>query len=86
MYELILKTLQERFGDDENLVTFHLEAIKNLPTVKRSDVVGLRKFYDDQKAHVQVLENLGPDVYVHVNDPRRMKIVVSKLPSDINVA
>ena len=78
--------MEERFGDEKDQIMFHLEAIENLPTIKRSDVVGLRNFYDDLKAHVQVLESLGPEVYVHVNDPCRMRIIVSKLPSDISKA
>ena len=51
-YELIL---QERFGEDQ--IMFDLEAIENLSTIKRLDVVGLRKFYDDLIAHVEVLES-----------------------------
>ena len=53
-YELILKTLEERFGDEEDQAAFHFGAIDNLPKIRKSDVIGLRKFYDDLKAHVQV--------------------------------
>ena len=85
-YELFLKTLEQRFRDEEDQAAFHFRAMYNSPKIRKSDVIGLRKFYDELKAHVQVLESLGPDVSVYLNDPRRMRTVVSKLPSDKIVA
>ena len=49
-------------------------------TIKISDVPGLRKFYDDLNTNIQVLENMGPDVAMHLSDPRRMKLLSTKLP------
>ena len=85
-YPLILKTLEERFGDEEDRVTFHLTAIENLLTIKRNDTAGLRKFFNDLQAHVQVLEGMGPDVSKYLDDPRRMKAVVAKLPPSLAIA
>ncbi len=85
-YPLILKTLEERFGDEEDRVTFHLTAIENLFPIKRNDTAGLRKFFDDLQAHVQVLEGMGPDVSKYLDDPRRMKAVVAKLPASLAIA
>ena len=47
----------------------------NLLKIKFSDVSGLRKFYDDLNANVQIIENVGPEVAVHLNDPRIMKLL-----------
>ena len=85
-YPLILKTLEERFGNEEDRVTIHLTAIENLRTIKRNDTAGLRKFFDDLQAHLQVLEGMGPDVSKYLDDPRRMKAVVSKLPVSLAIA
>ena len=70
-YPLILKTLEERFGDEEDQATFHFGAIESLPKIKKTDVVGLRKFYDDLKAHVQVLEGMGPETSIYLDDPQK---------------
>ena len=59
---------------------FYLGAVENLPKIKISDVPGLRKFYDDLNTNIQVLENMGPDVAMHLSDPRRMKLLSTKLP------
>lgn len=44
-YPLILKTLEDRFGKDEDQEEFHLGAIENLNKVSGRDLKGLRKFY-----------------------------------------
>jgi hypothetical protein len=83
---LALKALQDRFGDEEDQASFYLGAVENLPKIKISDVSGLRKFYDDLNTNIQVLENMGPDVAMHLNDPRRMKLLSTKLPRNLAVA
>ncbi|CAB4024394.1 PREDICTED: uncharacterized protein LOC102806687, partial [Paramuricea clavata] len=85
-YPLALKALQDRFGDEEDQASFYLGAVENLPKIKISDVPGLRKFYDDLNTNIQVLENMGPDVAMHLNDPRRMKLLSTKLPRNLAVA
>ena len=85
-YPLVLKTLEERFGDDDDLAAFHLGAIEDLPRVKEKETSSLRKFFDDLQAHIQILEAQGPDVACHLYDPRRLKVVLSKLPTDVVVA
>ena len=42
--------------------------------------------FDDLQAHVQVLEGMGPDVSKYLDDPRRMKAVVAKLPASLKIA
>ena len=83
---LVLKTLEERFGDDDDLAAVHLGAIEDLPRVKEKETSSLRKFFDDLQAHIQILEAQGPDVACHLYDPRRLKVVLSKLPTDVVVA
>ena len=85
-YQLVLKTLQDRFGSEDDHASFYLEAIDNLPKIKFSDALGLRKFYDDLNANAQIIENMGPEVAMHLNDPRRMKLLASKLPRNLVVA
>ena len=85
-YQLVLKTLQDRFGSEDDHANFYLGAMDNLPKIKFSDVSGLRKFYDDLNANVQIIENMGPEVAMHLNDPRRMKLLASKLPRNLVVA
>eukprot|EP00794_Sanderia_malayensis_P002620 gene2620-3033_t len=48
-YPLVLKTLEDRFGDDDDHAAFHLGAIEDLPRVKERETSSLRKFYDDLK-------------------------------------
>ena len=55
-YPLMLKTLEDRFGDDDDLAAFHLGAIEDLPRVKEKEASSLRKFFDDLQAHIQILE------------------------------
>ena len=76
-YPLVLKTLEERFGDDDDLAAFHLGAIEDLPRVKEKETSSLRKFFDDLQAHIQILEAQGPDVACHLYDPRRLKVVAT---------
>ncbi len=72
---LVLKILQDRFGSEDDQASFHLGAMDNLPKIKFSDISGLRKFYDDLNANIQIIENMGPEVATHLNDPRRMKLL-----------
>ncbi len=85
-YPLVLKTLQDRFGSEDDQASFYLGAMDNLPKIKFSDISGLRKFYDDLNANIQIIENMGPEVATHLNDPRRMKLLSSKLPHNLAVA
>ena len=85
-YPLVLKTLEDRFGDDDDHAAFHLGAIEDLPRVKEKEASSLRKFFDDLQAHIQILEAQGPDVICHLCDPRRLKVVLSKLPMDVVIA
>ena len=83
---LVLKTLEDRFGDEDDHAAFHLGAIEDLPRVKEKETYSLRKFYDDRQAHIQILEAQGRDVICHLCDPRRLKVVLSKLPMDVVIA
>ena len=85
-YPLVLKTLEDRFCDDDDHAAFHLGAIEDLPRVKEKETSSLRKFFDDLQAHIQILEAQGPDVACHLYDPRRLKVVLSKLPTDVVIA
>ena len=46
-YTLVLKTLEDRFGVEDDRAAFHLGAIEDLPRVKEKETYSLRKFYDD---------------------------------------
>ena len=85
-YPLMMETLKDRFGDDDGHAAFHLGAIEDLPRVKERETSSLRKFFDDLQAHIQILEAQGPDVACHLYDPRRLKVVLSKLPTDVVIA
>ena len=84
-YPFALRPLQDRFGNKEDQAGFYLGAVENLLKIKASDVPGLQKFYDEWNIKVQVIENMRPDVAEHLNDPRRMKLLVNKLPSNLVV-
>ena len=85
-YPLVLKTLEDRFGDDDDHAAFHLGATEDLPRVKEKETSSLRKLFDDLPAHIQILEAQGPDVARHLYDPRILMVVLSKLPTDVVVA
>ena len=83
-YPLIVKALEVRFGSDEDLEELHLDAIESLDKVSNNkDIKALRKFYDELQAHVSIIEAMGPDEAKHLDDPKRLKTVLGKLPRDI---
>ena len=85
-YTLVLKRLEDRFCDDDDHAAFLLGAIEDLPRVKEKETSSLRKFFDDLQAHIQILEAQRPDVACHPYDPRRLKVALSKLPTDVVIA
>ena len=85
-YLLVLKTLQDRLGSDDDQASFYLGVMDNLPKIKFSDVSRLRNFYDDLNANVQIFENMGPEIAVQLNDPRTMKSLPTKLSPNRAVA
>ena len=54
--------------------------------MKEKETSSLRKFFEDLQAHTQIHEAQGPDVACHLYDRRRLKVVLSKLPTDVVVA
>ena len=72
-YPLVLKTLEDVIGDDNNHTAFHLRAIQGLPRVKETS--SLRKIYYELQAHIQILEAQGSNIACHLCDPRRLKVV-----------
>lgn len=83
-YETAIQILIDRFGNNQKLITSHLDALINYDQIHNcKDVILIRNFYDHMVNHVRALENLGkkPDQYGELFLP----ILMSKLPEEIRL-
>ena len=56
-YELALQLLRERFGDEQVIISAHMNNLLRLEVIKGvSDVRGLRKLFDQVEGQVRSLE------------------------------
>ncbi|CAM1310776.1 Uncharacterised protein g5510 [Pycnogonum litorale] len=58
-YETALALLKDRFGDEQKIVTRHMDALLKLRKVDSCNVRALRKLYDDVELHIRGLESVG---------------------------
>ena len=82
-YPEAIAILQRRFGDSQQIISKHMEALLNLDPVTTYDVKSLRQLYDRIESHVRSLKALGisSDSYGGVLVPT----LLSKLPPDIRL-
>ena len=72
--------LKTRFGEPQNIISTHMQALLNLPR-PTSKLSSLRQFYDFMKTHVRGLTSLGKsqDSYGDLLVP----IILGKLPNEL---
>ena len=58
-YNKALNLLKNRFGNNQMIISAHMNTLVKLPSVNNEDVKALRKFYDDVESHVRSLSTLG---------------------------
>ena len=83
-YSVATSLLQERFGDPQKIISDHVDALVNLPSVASSkDPKLLRQLYDSVEAHIGALEALGrtSDHYGELFLP----LLLNKIPKDVRL-
>ena len=58
-YNEALNLLKNRFGNNQVIISAHMNTLVKLPSVNNEDVKALRKFYDDVESRVRSLSTLG---------------------------
>ena len=82
LYHEALKTLQERFGREEDITRAHLQSIFAVVPPTLTDLPAMERFYAVVHNTVMVLRNLG-----YVGDllsSENLRRVVAKLPSELS--
>ncbi|XP_070550259.1 uncharacterized protein [Ptychodera flava] len=77
-YEIAIKLLQERFGDEQTVINTHYNKIMNL-TAAANETNSLRCLYDTIEKHLQSLAVMGQDV----NQDIFVSLITSKLPKEV---
>ena len=76
--------LKARFGDEQVLISSHMNILLKIEPVKSvSDVKGIRKIYDNIESQVRSLYNLGIDSKQY--GPMLIPILTSKIPEELNL-
>ena len=83
-YKVALELLKKRFGDDQVLISAHMNALLKLDSVRSiKDIQSLRKSFDNIEAQIRSLQNLG--VQSKQYGPMLIPILNSKFPDDLNL-
>ena len=62
-YDAAVVLLKERYGDPQNIINAHMDALVNLLSVENSrDLQSLRRLYDEVEANVRALSALGRNI------------------------
>ena len=83
-YEKALEVLQKRFGDQQLIISRHMDALMRLePVISDRHLRDLRKLYDNAETHIHSLQSLGisPDTYGSLLSP----VLLAKLPPDMRL-
>ena len=83
-YNVAMDMLNTRFGDDQVLISAHMNALLKIDVIKSvKETKSLRKIFDSIEAQIRSLENLGikSDQY----GPMLIPILTSKFPDELNL-
>ena len=58
-YKEALELLQNRYGNMQQIMAAHINALVKMSSVDIEDLSGFRKFFDDVISHVRSMVNLG---------------------------
>ena len=79
-YSHSVEILKERFGQTQQVVNAHMQALLNLP-MPRNNIADLRTFYNSIESHIRGLSSMGitPKTYGALLIP----VTLGKLPADV---
>ena len=83
-YETAVKVLKERFGNDQVIVSRHMDALLSLEGVTKVDEIKkVRKLYDTIETHLRSLQNLGvsSESYGSLCIP----VILSRIPEQLRL-
>ena len=81
-YEEAITVLKKRFGNKQQLINKHMEALLSLPTVTSVyELRNLRQLYDKVESHVRSLKSIGVAASSYGN--LLASILMKKIPSDL---
>ena len=91
-YHEAVKTLQRRFGGEQQIIDKHLDALFAVDTVHNSNARGLRRLFDTVASHIRSLHALRVQPATYANRfcptllrklPHELKLIISRsLPDD----
>ena len=82
-YENALKLLKDRYGNNQIIISAHMNALVKLPKVRNNDIRGLRKFYDDIESNIRSLSSLGIETITH--GTLIATLILEKFPQEIKL-
>lgn len=83
-YHLALKTLQERFGDEQIIITSHMNRLLELPSVESvTNTKTLRNLYDTVESQIRSLTAFDSDIKNY--GPFLVPVIMSKIPNEIKL-
>ncbi|XP_043242361.1 uncharacterized protein LOC122392013 [Amphibalanus amphitrite] len=81
LYHQALKALEERFGQDDDIIKHNLNSIFNAPDPMEDDAEALERFQATVHCAVTILQSMGADADIHSSDS--LHRTVEKLPRDL---
>ena len=81
LYHEALQTLEERFGQNDDIIRYNLNSIFDAPNPLEDDAESLEKFQATLHCAVTILKNMGSTADLHSSDS--LQRVAEKLPKEL---
>ncbi|XP_066910906.1 uncharacterized protein [Clytia hemisphaerica] len=83
-YPIAMKLLEERFGDEQIIISSHMNKLLELPKIMNvKDIIGLRILYDTAESQIRSLQAFG--LLVKNYGPLLVPVILSKLPDSLKL-
>ncbi|XP_066927907.1 uncharacterized protein [Clytia hemisphaerica] len=83
-YPIAMKLLEERFGDEQIIISSHMNKLLELPKIMNvRDIIGLRILYDTAESQIRSLQAFG--LLVKNYGPLLVPVILSKLPDSLKL-
>ena len=83
IYQHAIDILKSRFGNKQQIVSTHMQALLKLQNCPNQSVEELRSIYDSINIHVRGLESLGTPIEQYGS--LLIPIIMSRMPEDITI-
>ena len=84
-YESAVALLKERYGDPQEIINAHMNAVVNLPIIENAcDLKALRHLYDEVEVNVRALSALGRKAEEYVG--LLLPLMFHKIPKEIRLS